>query len=96
VVVKGTNGDSWQAFNTINRSCHFSGDSIRFSARFTPLNPEAEHRFVVKRPKNDLNNVALHHAMLRPTSVNVVDSLQDGLYRVNNHIPSSTVLPSFP
>ena len=96
VVVKGANGDSWQAFNTINRSCHFSGDSIRFSARFTPLNPEAEHRFVVKRPKNDLNNVALHHAMLRPTSVNVVDSLKDGFYRVNNHIPSSTVLPSSP
>ena len=94
VVVKGANGDSWEAFNTINRSCHFSGDSIRFSARFTPLNLEAEHRFVVKRPKNGLNNVALHHAMLRPTSVNVVDSLKDGFYRVNNHIPSSTVLPS--
>ena len=87
---------SWQSFNTLNRSCHFSGDSIRFSAHFTPRDSTSAHRFVIRRPKKELENVTIRHLLLRPTTVNVIDTLPSGLYSVNNHIACSHLLPLSP
>jgi hypothetical protein len=96
VAVRRPGGNRWEAFNTLNRSCHFSGDSVRFSARFTPTDSDAEHRFMLRRPARDLGNVQTRHFLLRPTDVNVVDTLSNGLYVVNNHAASARVLPSEP
>ena len=96
VAVRRPGGNRWEAFNTLNRSCHFSGDSVRFSARFTPTDSDAEHRFMLRRPARDLGNVQTRHFLLRPADVNVVDTLANGLYVVNNHAASARVLPSEP
>ena len=96
VAVKAPSGDRWEAFNTLNRSCHFSGDSVRFSARFTPTDSTASHRFVLRRPLEDLDNVTVKHVLLRPTDVNVVDTLANGLCSVNNHMACEHLLPLSP
>jgi len=96
VAVRRPGGNRWEAFNTLNRSCHFSGDSVRFSARFTPTDSDAEHRFMLRRLARDLGNVQTRHFLLRPADVNVVDTLANGLYVVNNHAASARVLPSEP
>ena len=96
VAVRRPGGNRWEAFNTLNRSCHFSGDSVRFSARFTPKDSDAKHLFMLRRPAEDLDNVQARHFLLRPTDVNVVDTLSNGLYVVNNHAASTRILPSKP
>ena len=96
VEVKAPSGNQWKAFNTLNRSCHFSGDSIRFSARFTPKDGAATYRFMLRRPHDDLNNVKINHLLLRPTNVNVVDTLTTGLVSVNNHMACENLEPPSP
>jgi len=51
---------------------------------------------MLRRPARDLGNVQTRHFLLRPADVNVVDTLANGLYVVNNHAASARVLPSEP
>ena len=87
---------SWLSYHTLNYNAHFSGDSIRSSIRFQPNREDARYRLMLRRPKRDLDNVSLKCMMVRPTDVNVVDTLHGGLYSVNNHVRCSRVIPFNP
>jgi hypothetical protein len=82
------NGEiKWIEFDTINRSCLFSGDSIRYSTEFEIDDTTAVYHLMLTNNRNPITSVEVGHFLVRPSNALVLDTIGDNQLRVNNHVP---------
>jgi hypothetical protein len=76
---------SWDAFESIDRSYAYSGDSTRFELNMQIRDSQSSYRILLKQPDRSPKEVRVNHFLFTPISQKVYRKVGDKI-SINNHI----------